>query len=163
MICRVEGWIVSPRKSRRKSRCFSSTSTATPARANKKPSMIPAGPPPAMQQVTRCGWSVIVPPASLCLPKNTAPRGAVKPRRGDENSPGPYNKAPSHPPAERVMSLPIVTRWLRPLIGAALLAIGMLAAGGTAAPAEAQYYPYYAYNPYYSPYCNPYYNPYGCA
>src|SRR3989442_3550480 len=61
------------------------------------------------------------------------------------------------------MSLPIITRWLRrPLIGAALLAIGMLAAGGAAAPAEAQYYPYYAYNPYYSPYCNPYYYPYGC-
>ncbi len=61
------------------------------------------------------------------------------------------------------MSLPIITRWLRrPLIGAALLATGMLAAGGAAAPAEAQYYPYYAYNPYYSPYCNPYYNPYAC-
>src|SRR5205823_1465467 len=61
------------------------------------------------------------------------------------------------------MSLPIITRWLRrPLIGAVLLATGMLAAGGAATPAEAQYYPYYAYNPYASPYCNPYYNPYGC-
>src|SRR5260370_37980399 len=61
------------------------------------------------------------------------------------------------------MSLPIITGWLRrPLVGAALLAIGILAAGGAAAPAEAQYYPYYAYNPYSSPYCNPYYYPYGC-
>src|SRR6266446_6930477 len=61
------------------------------------------------------------------------------------------------------MSLPIITGWLRrPLVGAVLLATGMLAAGGAATPAEAQYYPYYAYNPYYSPYCNPYYYPYGC-
>ena len=61
------------------------------------------------------------------------------------------------------MSLPIITRWLRrPLVGAALVATGMLAAGGAVSPAEAQYYPYYAYNPYYAPYCNPYYNPYGC-
>jgi hypothetical protein len=65
--------------------------------------------------------------------------------------------------AERVMSLPIITRWFRrPLIGAALLATGMLAAGGATAPADAQYYPYYGYNPYYAPYCNPYYYPYGC-
>src|SRR4051794_17731883 len=47
----VEGWTVSPRKSRRKSRCFSSTTTSTPARASRKPSIMPAGPPPAMQQV----------------------------------------------------------------------------------------------------------------
>ena len=32
-----------------------------------------------------------------------------------------------------------------------------------AAPAQAQYYPYYAYNPYSAGYCNPYYYPYGCA
>ncbi len=84
---------------------------------------------------------------------------------GMENSPAPYNKTPSHPTprAEPLMSLPIITRWLRrPLIGAALLATGMLATGGAAAPAEAQYYPYYAYNPYYAAYCNPYYNPYAC-
>jgi hypothetical protein len=30
--------------------CFSSTIVATPARASRNPSMIPAGPPPAMQQ-----------------------------------------------------------------------------------------------------------------
>src|SRR5690348_7898836 len=47
----VEGWMVSPRKSRRKSACFSSTATLTPARASRKPSIMPAGPPPAMQQV----------------------------------------------------------------------------------------------------------------
>src|SRR5260221_1754015 len=51
MISSVEGWMVSPRKSRRKSACFSSTMTAIPARARRKPSIIPAGPPPAMQQV----------------------------------------------------------------------------------------------------------------
>src|SRR5258708_34980047 len=50
MISRVEGWMVSPRKSRRKSACFSRTTTSTPARASKKPSIIPAGPPPTMQQ-----------------------------------------------------------------------------------------------------------------
>src|SRR6478752_3616057 len=43
--------MVSPRKSRRKSRCFSRTSTSTPARASRKPNIMPAGPPPAMQQV----------------------------------------------------------------------------------------------------------------
>src|SRR5690348_15818291 len=47
---RVEGWMVSPRKSRRKSACFSRTQTSTPARARRKPSIMPAGPPPAMQQ-----------------------------------------------------------------------------------------------------------------
>ena len=41
----VEGWIVSPRKSRRKSACFSRTSTSTPARASRKPSIIPPGRP----------------------------------------------------------------------------------------------------------------------
>src|SRR5438046_9600236 len=42
--------MVSPRKSRRKSACFSSTYTSTPIRASRKPNIIPAGPPPAMQQ-----------------------------------------------------------------------------------------------------------------
>src|SRR5215208_6472110 len=50
---RVEGWTVSPRKSRRKSPCFSSTITSTPARAKRKPSIMPAGPPPTMQQRQR--------------------------------------------------------------------------------------------------------------
>src|SRR5258708_7515696 len=45
----VEGWMVSPRKSRRKSACFSSTTTSTPARARRYASIIPAGPPPTMQ------------------------------------------------------------------------------------------------------------------
>src|SRR5262245_16645008 len=44
----VLGWSVSPRKSRRKSACFSSTTTSIPARARSSPSIIPAGPPPAM-------------------------------------------------------------------------------------------------------------------
>src|SRR5262249_21303685 len=46
----VEGWIVSPRKSRKKSPCFSSTVTSIPARASRNPSIIPAGPPPTTQQ-----------------------------------------------------------------------------------------------------------------
>src|SRR5204863_486402 len=50
MTSSVEGWIVSPRKSRRKSACFSSTTTSTPARASSRPSIIPAGPPPTTQQ-----------------------------------------------------------------------------------------------------------------
>jgi hypothetical protein len=44
-------WMVSPRKSWRKSECFSNTSTSTPARARRSPSIIPAGPPPAMQHL----------------------------------------------------------------------------------------------------------------
>src|ERR1700753_3071097 len=50
MISNVDGWIVSPRKSRKKSACFSSTITSMPARASRKPSITPAGPPPAMEQ-----------------------------------------------------------------------------------------------------------------
>ncbi len=49
MIIRVEGCTVSPRKSRRKSACFSKTTVLTPARPSKKPSIMPAGPPPAIQ------------------------------------------------------------------------------------------------------------------
>src|SRR6185437_2616539 len=50
MTSSVEGWTVSPRKSRKKSLCFSSTVTSTPARARRNPRTMPAGPPPAMQQ-----------------------------------------------------------------------------------------------------------------
>src|SRR5580700_10247891 len=50
--------MVSPRKSRRKSLCFSRTATSTPARASRKPSTIPAGPPPAIQQRTSTLYSV---------------------------------------------------------------------------------------------------------
>src|SRR6516225_5880594 len=42
--------MVSPRKSRRKSPCFSSTTTSTQARASSNPNMSPHGPPPTMQQ-----------------------------------------------------------------------------------------------------------------
>jgi hypothetical protein len=49
----VEGCTVSPRKSRRKSRCFSSTRVAMPARASRNPTITPAGPPPATQHRTR--------------------------------------------------------------------------------------------------------------
>src|SRR5687768_2260287 len=42
--------MVSPRKSRKKSACFSRTMTSTPVRARRSPSIIPAGPPPTMQQ-----------------------------------------------------------------------------------------------------------------
>src|SRR4029077_5669950 len=52
MTSNVDGWMVSPRKSRRKSACFSNTTTSTPARAKSRPSIIPAGPPPAMQHRT---------------------------------------------------------------------------------------------------------------
>src|SRR5215831_3946157 len=47
----VDGWIVSPRKSRRKSLCFSRTTTSTPARARRKPRTAPAGPQPAIAHV----------------------------------------------------------------------------------------------------------------
>src|SRR3954452_11770521 len=58
---RVEGWTVSPRKSRKKSACFSSTVTSTPARARRKPSITPAGPPPATQQVVRIDRGLMLP------------------------------------------------------------------------------------------------------
>ena len=54
---KVEGCTVSPRKSRRKSPCFSSTSDVTPARASRKPSIMPAGPPPTMQHWVRVAVS----------------------------------------------------------------------------------------------------------
>src|SRR5205807_9557814 len=50
--------MVSPRKSRRKSSCFSSTIMGTPARASRKPSIMPAGPPPTMQHVV---WMCPIP------------------------------------------------------------------------------------------------------
>jgi len=40
--CNVVGCTVSPRKSRRKSPCFSNTVTSTPPRASSSPSTIPA-------------------------------------------------------------------------------------------------------------------------
>jgi hypothetical protein len=68
--CRAStGGIVSPRKSRRKSACFSRTTTATPIRASRKPSIIPAGPPPAMQQIVFSAWGLpwsSFMPSSLC-------------------------------------------------------------------------------------------------
>src|SRR5699024_10095607 len=42
---RVEGWMGPPRKSRKKSSCFSRTTTRTPPRASSRPATIPAGPP----------------------------------------------------------------------------------------------------------------------
>src|SRR5580698_2656761 len=51
--------MVSPRKSRKKSLCFSRTVTAMPRRARRKPSMMPAGPPPMMQQVVASGLAVV--------------------------------------------------------------------------------------------------------
>src|SRR6185436_13268757 len=69
----VEGWTVSPRKSRRKSACFSSTTTETPARARRTPSIIPAGPPPAMQQ---CVSNVM---SAFRLQSGFAPRGLERP------------------------------------------------------------------------------------
>ena len=59
--CMREGWIVSPRKSRRKPPCLSSTSTSTPARASRNPKTAPAGLHPAMQQPR----STRPPPAGL--------------------------------------------------------------------------------------------------
>ena len=58
------------------------------------------------------------------------------------------------------MSLQGVKSWLRrPLIAAAILATGMLAAGAAVSPADAQYY--YPYPYYYGyPYAYPYYTPY---
>src|SRR5213078_1420502 len=54
-----------PRKSRRKSACFSRTTTSTPARANNSPSIIPAGPPPAMQHRTDIASSAMRAPDSV--------------------------------------------------------------------------------------------------
>lgn len=39
-----------PAKITQESKCFSSTKTLTPARAGRYPNIMPAGPPPAMQQ-----------------------------------------------------------------------------------------------------------------
>src|SRR5882762_10525920 len=83
--------MVSPRKSRRKSACFSRTKTATPARASSSPSIIPAGPPPAMQQRTETSpvvmgsYSLTVFPlplkAAFCLRECTEEAGPVSNRR----------------------------------------------------------------------------------
>src|SRR3954447_13896712 len=75
---RVEGWTVSPRKSRRKSAYFSSTITSTPARARRKPSIMPAGPPPTMQQRQRSAGAGTFDPAPHQEMRNRHRR------RGDE-------------------------------------------------------------------------------
>ena len=62
--------MVSPRKSRRKSSCFSSTMTSMPARASRKPSIMPAGPPPAMQQR-------VVMVSAMARDQKQAPRSAT--------------------------------------------------------------------------------------
>lgn len=49
-IASVEGCIVSPRRSRRTSSCFSSTRTSMSARASNSPCIIPAGLLPATQE-----------------------------------------------------------------------------------------------------------------
>lgn len=65
---------VSPRKSRRKSGCFSSTVTSIPARANSNASIIPAGPPPAMAHVVPCGSSGLIMGPPPCHDKDTDQR-----------------------------------------------------------------------------------------
>ena len=69
MMRSVDGCTVSPRKSRRKSACFSSTTVGTPARASRKPSIMPAGPPPTMQQ------RVAVTAVALLIVALSAPAG----------------------------------------------------------------------------------------
>src|SRR5438105_434329 len=51
--------MVSPRKSRKKSPCFSRTWISTPARASRQPTIIPHGPPPTMQQRVEIGSAVM--------------------------------------------------------------------------------------------------------
>src|SRR5215467_13178040 len=53
--------MVSPRKSRKKSACFSSTITSTPARASRKPAITPAGPPPTIAQVQLRDSAMVIP------------------------------------------------------------------------------------------------------
>src|ERR1044072_1760968 len=50
--------MVSPRKSRKKSACFSKTITGTPASGEGHPAIIPAGPPPAITQRV-CSFSAM--------------------------------------------------------------------------------------------------------
>src|SRR3712207_4756761 len=86
--CSVEGCTVSPRKSRRKSACFSSTVTSTPARASSRPSTMPAGPPPTTRQGVRSSlaglprrWPPcrpIPPPRRARAPRVRAPGLAVR-------------------------------------------------------------------------------------
>ena len=67
---RVLACTVSPRKSRRKSACFSMTVTSTPARASSSPSMIPAGPPPATMQVVFSSSAGTRPSSQINLKSN---------------------------------------------------------------------------------------------
>src|SRR6266508_6488915 len=86
--------MVSPRKSRRKSACFSSTTTSTPARASRKPSISPHGPPPTMQHRVEC-----------CSAAIRAPLAEDRQRTTDDGCPlRGSNLEPSHPSS--VVSLP---------------------------------------------------------
>src|SRR4029077_888602 len=57
-ISRTDGWMVSPRNSRSKSLCASSSVTGTPFRASSRASTMPPGPPPTMQQAV-CSESMV--------------------------------------------------------------------------------------------------------
>ena len=62
------------------------------------------------------------------------------------------------------MSLTQLKPWIRRSLFAGTAAVvGALALGGGSAPAQAQYYPYYGYSPYYSYPYYPYYPSYGYA
>src|SRR5581483_8721944 len=155
MICRVDGWTVSPRKSRRKSACFSSTTVRMPARASNSPTIIPAGPPPATQHVIRRGsFGMINPPL----------------RHGWQKIPGmkthrvriPFSLGSFRHTEEPTMSvLTTTSSWARrSLMAAAIVATGALTLGATTNQASAQVYayPYTGYYPYYPAYS--YYAPY---
>ena len=71
---RVDGCTVSPRKSLRKSPCFSSTTVRTPARPRRWPSIIPAGPLPAMQHWTFIGSAMAALPFSAPAKRGREPR-----------------------------------------------------------------------------------------
>src|SRR6516162_3663302 len=81
MTSSVDGWIVSPRKSRRKSACFSRTRTAIPARANNNASIIPAGPPPTMQHRTETSRTPIGSPLPRQRSSASSAHHADWPRR----------------------------------------------------------------------------------
>src|SRR3984957_7100240 len=100
--------MVSPRKSRRKSACFSSTTTLTPARANRKPSLPPAGPPPAMAHfvlIDKSGMHVI---CARCLSGTRGKPGfrrSVRQRPHISAARGVLKGLPLSPPAIMRVSL----------------------------------------------------------
>src|SRR5262249_58869929 len=72
-----EGWMVSAGKQRRNPACFSNRPASIRVRASSTPSIMPAGPPPAMHTVQVMSAGMFSPPGVLRYANGNRPDGVV--------------------------------------------------------------------------------------